>query len=70
MSEGLRDQPPPPRASRRTSQIEHYYLINHQFQLIPGGLKYSKNLARDLHDIFNLVALLPISALNFANWDW
>ena len=33
-----------------------------------GPLRQDSNLARDMHDWFNLLALLPVIYLNLRNW--
>lgn len=38
--------------------------------ILPGLPKQDDNWSRDLHDVFNLVALVPVVATNIMNWDW
>ena len=38
--------------------------------VLPGLPKQDDNWARDLHDFFNLVVLVPVVAANAMNWDW
>jgi hypothetical protein len=38
--------------------------------VLPGVPRYEANWARDSHDFFNLVVLVPITALNVMNWNW
>jgi len=52
--------------------FEQHYKVdkdNHD-ALLPGVPSYDKDLARDMHDFFNLIVLVPIVALNALNWDW
>lgn len=38
--------------------------------VLPGVPKQDDNWARDLHDFFNLIALVPVVAANCMNWNW
>jgi hypothetical protein len=38
--------------------------------LLPGVPVYKADWARDSHDFFNLVVLVPVVALNIMNWNW
>lgn len=38
--------------------------------LLPGVPKHDEDLARDVHDYFNLMALVPLVVLDVLNWDW
>ena len=38
--------------------------------ILPGVPKHDDNWARDLHDFFNLIALVPVVAANCMNWNW
>lgn len=38
--------------------------------ILPGVPKYEEDWARDSHDFFNLVVLLPVIVLNIMNWNW
>jgi len=38
--------------------------------LLPGVHEHSDDMARDLHDFFNLIILVPIIVLNILNWNW
>jgi hypothetical protein len=59
----------PPRS--RTPLIEHHYQFDtERKEVLPGVPEYDNDLARDSHDYFNLVVLIPIIALNVMNWDW
>lgn len=50
--------------------------LSQHFELDPatgavrGPKLHDKNMARTVHDIFNLVALLPICLLNLMCWNW
>jgi len=50
------------------SLIEDHFQIDEAFRML-GPLRQDSNLARDVHDWFNLVALLPVIALNLKNWS-
>mmetsp|Transcript_93246 Transcript_93246/g.241002 ORF Transcript_93246/g.241002 Transcript_93246/m.241002 type:complete len:368 (-) Transcript_93246:50-1153(-) len=50
------------------SLIEDHFQIDEAFRML-GPLQQDSNLARDVHDWFNLVALLPVIAFNFTNWS-
>ena len=52
---------------RPRSVIEDHFLVDEAFRLL-GPLHHDANFARDAHDWFNLVALVPITYLNCANW--
>lgn len=49
------------------SLVEDHFHIDEAFRLL-GPLTQDSNLARDLHDLFNLVALVPVVLLNLWNW--
>lgn len=49
------------------SLIEDHFHVDEAFRML-GPLHQDPNLARDVHDWFNLVALLPVVVLNFFNW--
>jgi hypothetical protein len=49
------------------SRIEDHWKIDEGFRML-GPLKEDANLARDVHDAFNLVALLPVIYMNLINW--
>jgi len=38
--------------------------------LLPGVPVQTDDVARDLHDFFNLIILVPIIVLNILNWNW
>lgn len=50
------------------SLIEDHFQVDEAFRML-GPLRQDSNLARDVHDWFNLVALLPVIALNLKNWS-
>eukprot|EP00535_Pseudo-nitzschia_heimii_P010505 CAMPEP_0197174814 /NCGR_PEP_ID=MMETSP1423-20130617/1195_1 /TAXON_ID=476441 /ORGANISM="Pseudo-nitzschia heimii, Strain UNC1101" /LENGTH=141 /DNA_ID=CAMNT_0042623803 /DNA_START=91 /DNA_END=513 /DNA_ORIENTATION=- len=37
---------------------------------LPGVPNYEDDWARDSHDFFNLIVLIPIVVLNIMNWNW
>mmetsp|Transcript_68818 Transcript_68818/g.108513 ORF Transcript_68818/g.108513 Transcript_68818/m.108513 type:complete len:353 (+) Transcript_68818:62-1120(+) len=49
------------------SLIEDHFHIDEAFRML-GPIRQDSNLARDMHDWFNLVALLPVIYLNLRNW--
>jgi len=52
---------------------EHYRLDqsdDKQPVVLPGLPSQSDNWARDLHDFFNLICLVPVVATNAMNWNW
>lgn len=49
------------------SLIEDHFHIDEAFRML-GPIRQDSNLARDVHDWFNLVALLPVIYLNLRNW--
>lgn len=50
------------------SLIEDHYLIDEAFRLL-GPMVQDSNFARDVHDWFNLVALLPVVVINLLNFS-
>ena len=50
------------------SLVEDHFLIDEAFRLL-GPLHHDVNFARDAHDWFNLIALVPVIFLNAANWS-
>lgn len=38
--------------------------------ILPGVPRYEEDWARDSHDYFNLVVLVPVTVLNIMNWNW
>ncbi len=58
----------------RKSLIEDHYNVEKnivgQPLALPGVPNYEDDLARDSHDFFNLIFLLPIIVLNVMNWNW
>ena len=60
-------------ASLRKKQpiIEHHYRVDSDRKIVlPGAPKYDPDWARDVHDFFNLIVLIPIIVLNFMNFNW
>lgn len=50
------------------SLVEDHFQIDEAFRML-GPLRQDANLARDVHDWFNLVALLPVIYFNCINWS-
>jgi TLC domain len=38
--------------------------------ILPGVPRYEEDWARDSHDFFNLIVLIPVTVLNVMNWNW
>ncbi|KAJ8602567.1 hypothetical protein CTAYLR_008760 [Chrysophaeum taylorii] len=59
---------------RRVSLVaEHYNIDTASFKMRADPmLHHDKNAARDSHDVFNLVMLVPVISLNLMNWrfEW
>lgn len=53
---------------RAKSIIEDHFHVDEAFRML-GPLRQDSNLARDVHDWFNLVALWPVVVLNLLNWQ-
>jgi len=51
------------------SAIEDYFEIDKDFRMI-GPKQEDPNLVRDVHDVFNLFALIPVIGLNLVNWSF
>jgi hypothetical protein len=49
---------------------EHYRVDTDKQQVLPGLPVHEDDWARDSHDFFNLVVLVPLVALNVMNWNW
>jgi hypothetical protein len=58
----------------RKPLIEHHFRVqeNHygRKEVLPGVPKHEDDWARDTHDFFNLIVLVPIVVLNVMNWNW
>ena len=49
----------------------HHHLPPKQVKvLLPGVPRYEDDWARDSHDFFNLIVLVPVTVLNVMNWNW
>mmetsp|Transcript_27713 Transcript_27713/g.38975 ORF Transcript_27713/g.38975 Transcript_27713/m.38975 type:complete len:338 (-) Transcript_27713:142-1155(-) len=63
----------PARFRKRENLIENHFNVdrdpNARVVVLPGLPKHEKDFARDSHDFFNLVALIPLVVLNLMNWD-
>mmetsp|Transcript_8512 Transcript_8512/g.10768 ORF Transcript_8512/g.10768 Transcript_8512/m.10768 type:complete len:254 (-) Transcript_8512:2387-3148(-) len=49
---------------------QHFNLDKTNKALLPGVPVHDDDLARDIHDFFNLIFLVPIVVLNALNWNW
>jgi hypothetical protein len=55
----------------RTPMMEQHFRVDRERKVVlPGVPKHDDDLARDSHDFFNLIVLVPIVALNVMNWNW
>ena len=57
--------------------LEDHYRVDHvpddphhRVVILPGVPRYDPDWARDSHDFFNLVVLIPVVVLNVMCWDW
>ncbi len=67
----MRSHSVPVRVNNRRKIFEQHYKVDKDNQaLLPGVPAHDHDLARDLHDFFNLIVLVPIVVLNALNWDW
>ena len=64
----------PPAPGRKRLLVEDHFRVtytdNKQRVVLPGVPKHDDDWARDSHDFFNLIMLIPIIALNVINWNW
>eukprot|EP00970_Alexandrium_tamarense_P004945 scaffold808_cov196-Alexandrium_tamarense.AAC.82 len=61
----------PARITGRHLLVEDHYRVDPDDKhLLPGLPVNDDDWARDLHDFFNLVALVPVVVLNIMNWNW
>lgn len=58
----------PSKPLRKSLVQDHFEIDDRNFSLL-GPLRQDANLSRDVHDWFNIIVLLPLCALNFANWS-
>ena len=59
----------------RKPLIEQHFRVSKEVgsgrtEVLPGLLTHEDDWARDTHDFFNLIVLIPIVALNVMNWNW
>ena len=71
----MRSKSAPPSTTRRHAEhhdlIEDHYRVDHDTHVVlPGVPKYDDDWARDCHDFFNLIALVPVCVLNAMNWNF
>ena len=60
----------PPIGRRRRLLVEDHYRVDAETKsLLPGLPVNDDDDSRDLHDFFNLIALVPVVVLNVINWD-
>jgi hypothetical protein len=60
----------PPTTARRRLLDQHFRVDPERKQVLPGLPKHEEDWSRDVHDFFNLIALVPIVVLNMMNWNW
>jgi hypothetical protein len=68
------------RRSRSAPPVLRKPLLEHHFRVerneggrklvLPGVPMHEDDWARDSHDFFNLIVLIPIVSLNVMNWNW
>lgn len=67
-----RSRSAPPKLKK--SLIEDHYNVEKNIVgkrlALPGVPNYEDDWARDSHDFFNLIVLIPIIVLNVMNWNW
>lgn len=57
--------------SRRHLLVEDHYRVDpDNKKLLPGLPVNDDDWARDMHDFFNLISLVPVVVLNMLNWNW
>jgi hypothetical protein len=62
---------PRPASKHHHKQHHHHPADTKRFKVIlPGLPAYEADWARDSHDFFNLVVLVPVLVLNAINWNW
>lgn len=49
---------------------DHYRVDPNNKKLLPGLPINDDDWARDMHDFFNLISLVPVVILNMLNWNW
>jgi hypothetical protein len=73
----VRSRSAPAAGYNRKKKNNRDYLVEQHFKidkenraLLPGVPVHDDDLARDIHDFFNLIVLVPIVVLNVLNWNW
>lgn len=68
----IRSRSAPPRSNRKSRRFveQHYIIDKENMALLPGVPVHQNDMARDMHDFFNLIILVPIIVLNILNWNW
>jgi hypothetical protein len=56
--------------ARQRLMEEHFRVDTDKRLLLPGVPRHDPDWARDSHDFFNLVVLVPLVVLNVMNWNW
>ena len=60
-----------PAKLRRHNVLEEHFRVDMERKVVlPGVPKHDPDWARDVHDFFNLIVLIPIVVLNVMNWNW
>mmetsp|Transcript_14800 Transcript_14800/g.24469 ORF Transcript_14800/g.24469 Transcript_14800/m.24469 type:complete len:308 (-) Transcript_14800:147-1070(-) len=64
----------PPSTTKRRLVIEDHYRTEggegEARVVLPGVPTHEDDWARDAHDFFNLIVLIPLVVLNIMNWNW
>jgi len=60
----------PKRKSKKLSLVEYHYDIDKETFALKGAAKQDENFDRDVHDWFNIIALIPICIANGLNWSF
>lgn len=65
-----RSRSAPASLRKRHPLIEDHYRVDREKRVVlPGVPKQEDDFARDLHDFFNLIVLVPVVVLNMMNWN-
>lgn len=65
-----------PYRARPHRLLEDHYRVDRitnnprKLVVLPGVPKHEEDWARDSHDFFNLIVLIPVVVLNVMNWNW
>jgi len=66
----MRSRSAPASLRKKHPLIEDHYRVDRDKKVVlPGVPKQEDDFARDLHDFFNLIVLVPVVVLNMMNWN-